>query len=189
MRALQRLLALREPKPGGCTLWHKKTQLLCIPAPRRWALFTRSDTHADRKYPVKYLLSRHKFTLLLMCSYDFLKLNPTTHHASSHLSGQERRPRNTHHPPRLRRAGRVRAALLRTHLPSARTCPTHAPARRTRARGAERRARAQRLPVRPGRTRTGPTRAARRRQGDIACHFPGAASPSKSLIHFQNPNV
>lgn len=131
MRALQRLLALRDPKPGGCTLRHKKTQLLCIPAPRRWALFTRSDTHADRKYPVKYPLSRHKFTLLLMCSYDFLKLNPTTHHASSHLSGQERRPRNTHHPPRLRRAGRVRAALLRTHLPSARTCPAHAPARRT----------------------------------------------------------
>lgn len=129
MRALQRLLALREPKPGGCTLRHKKTQLLCIPAPRRWALFTRSDTHADRKYPVKYPLSRHKFTLLLMCSYDFLKLNPTTHHASSHLSGQERRPRNTHHPPRLRRAGQVRAAPLRTHLPDARTCPTHACAR------------------------------------------------------------
>lgn len=183
MRALQRLLALREPKPGGCTLRHKKTQLLCIPAPRRWALFTRSDTHADRKYPVKYPLSRHKFTLLLMCSYDFLKLNPTTHHASSHLSGQERRPRNTHHPPRLRRAGQVRAALLRTHLPSARTCPTHACARgrETRTRPAP--------PIRPGRTRTGPTRAAGRRQGDIACHFPGAASPSKSLIHFQNPNV
>lgn len=25
---------LPAPKPGGCTLWHKKTQLLCIPAPR-----------------------------------------------------------------------------------------------------------------------------------------------------------